>query len=422
MRNFSNQFIEKNILRYIYILLPVALITGPLFPDLIVVFISLYFILNISAFKKDQIFDKKFYWIFIFFYLTLCISSLISEYNTYSLKPSITYLRFGLFAIGTYFLISKNPDIVLKLSKVFIIILFVLLIDSTFQFVFGHNLIGLMHEHKYRVTSFFGKDEVLGSYIARLFPFILSLLFFSKEEFNFKIKPILLIFIFLSASLITLLSGERTSLVLLILGIIMMFFTCHKIRKLIFSILIIVLVSLTTIMLTSEKIKQRMFNQTIDQLGFTSKSERLVIFSKTYEGHYIIALEMFKQKPVLGHGPKTFRKFCSEPENYVYDFACTTHPHNILMQLLAETGLIGTLFYVCIFFLITFNLLKIAINSIFNKDNNQKDYLTLMYIFYFINLLPFVPSGNFFNNWLSVIYFFPLGYMFFLLNYNLKMK
>ena len=35
---------------------------------------------------------------------------------------------------------------------------------------------------------------------------------------------------------------------------------------------------------------------------------------------------MFKQNPILGHGPKTFRKFCSEPENYVYDFACTTHP------------------------------------------------------------------------------------------------
>ncbi len=422
MRNFSNYLIEKNILKYLYILLPVALITGPLFPDLIVVFISLYFIFNIGAFKKDEIFDKKFYWIFIFFYLTICVSSLISDYNTYSLKPSITYLRFGLFAIGTYFLISKNQDIILKLSKVFIIILFVLLIDSIFQFVFGYNLIGFMHDHKYRVTSFFGKDEVLGSYIARLFPFVLSLIIFSKEEFNFKINTVLFILIFLSASLITLLSGERTSLILLILSIIMMLFTCHKIRKLIFGIFIIVLIALTTIMSTSEKIKQRMFDQSISQLGFTSKSDRLVIFSKTYEGHYIIALEMFKEKPILGHGPKTFRKFCSEPENYVYEFACTTHPHNILMQLLAETGLIGTLFYVCIFFFITFNLLKIAIKSIFYKNDNQKDYLTLIYIFYFINLFPVAPSGNFFNNWLSVIYFFPLGYMFFLLNYNPKTK
>ena len=47
-------------------------------------------------------------------------------------------------------------------------------------------------------------------------------------------------------------------------------------------------------MFASEKIKKRMFDQTINQLGLTSESERLVIFSKTYEGHYILALKMFK--------------------------------------------------------------------------------------------------------------------------------
>lgn len=127
---------------------------------------------------------------------------------------------------------------------------------------------------------------------------------------------------------------------------------------------------------------------------------------------------MFKQKPIFGHGPKTFRKFCSEPENYINEVACTTHPHNVLMQLLAETGLIGSLFYISIFFYITFKLLKIAIKSFFYKDNDQKDYLTLIYIFYFINLFPIAPSGNFFNNWLSSIYYLPLGYMLYLLNYK----
>ena len=251
---------------------------------------------------------------------------------------------------------------------------------------------------------------------------MISLLIFSVEKFNFKISSITFVLIFLAASLITVLSGERTSLALLILSIILMFFTCIKIRKLIFSILIIITVSLITITFTSEKIKKRMFDQTINQMGLTSESERLVIFSKTYEGHYILALKMFKQKPILGHGPKTFRKFCSEPENYINEVACTTHPHNVLMQILAETGLIGSLFYISIFFFITFNLLKIAIKNIFYKDKNQKDYLTLIYIFYFINLFPIAPSGNFFNNWLSSIYYFPLGYMLFLLNYKKKTK
>ncbi len=413
---------KKKILDNLYVFLPVALITGPFLPDLFVVIISIYFIVGVNQFKKDLFFFKKFYLVFIFFYLSICASSIISEYNTYSLKSSITYLRFALFTLGTYFLISKNKKIILSLSKIFLIVLSFLLIDSIFQFIFGFNLIGLKHDHDYRITSFFGEDEILGSYVARLFPFIISILIYSEENFDYKISPITFIFLFLAASLITILSAERTSLALLILSIILMFLTCIKIRKLIFYIFIIILVLLTTVILSSEKVKSRMFDQTINQLGFTSKSDRLVIFSKTYEGHYMLALKMFKQKPTLGYGPKTFRKFCSEPENYVNEIACTTHPHNILMQLLAETGVIGSLVYIFIFFLISFNLLRIAIKSIFYKENTQKDYLTLIYIFYFINLFPLAPSGNFFNNWLSTIYYLPLGYMFFLLNEKQKVK
>ena len=420
--NYSNNFFGKNILVYVYILLPVALITGPFLPDLFVVIISLYFVFNIKHFKRDQIFSKKFYWVFVLFYIIICFSSIISEYNLYSLKPSVTYLRFGLFALGSYFLISKNYEIILKLSKVFLVILLILFIDSIFQFLFGYNLIGFSHGHEYRVTSFFGEDEILGSYVARLFPFIISLLIFSKEEFNLKINSFFFIFIFLSSSLITVLSAERTSLALLILSIVLMFFTCNKIRKLIFYSFVIVLISLTTIIFSSEKIKKRMFDQTINQLGLTTDSERIVIFSKTYEGHYTLAFKMLKQKPILGYGPKTFRKFCSEPENYINDVACTTHPHNVLMQLLAETGLIGLMFYISIYFFILFNLIKIAFKSFFYKDYYQKDYLTLIYIFYFINLFPIAPSGNFFNNWLSTIYYLPLCYMLFLFNYKPKIK
>ena len=37
-----------------------------------------------------------------------------------------------------------------------------------------------------------------------------------------------------------------------------------------------------------------------------------------------------------------------------------------------------------------------------------------------INLFPFIPSGNFFNNWLSLIMFYPLGYWLFINQENKK--
>ena len=88
------------------------------------------------------------------------------------------------------------------------------------------------------------------------------------------------------------------------------------------------------------------------------------------------------------------------------------------MQFLSETGLGGTIFYFAIFIFLTLNLIRISIRSLIYKKNINKDYTTLIYIFYFVNLFPLVPSGNFFNNWLSIIYYMPLGYLFFLLRYN----
>ena len=94
-------------------------------------------------------------------------------------------------------------------------------------------------------------------------------------------------------------------------------------------------------------------------------SERLILFSKTYEGHYNIALNMFKEKPLFGHGPKMFRFYCSKDENITKELldvnACSTHPHNFYAQFLAETGLVGTSAILFIFIIIIRDYLKICI-------------------------------------------------------------
>jgi len=153
-------------------------------------------------------------------------------------------------------------------------------------------------------------------------------------------------------------------------------------------------------------------------MGLSSSSERIVIFSKTYEGHYQISLNMFKEKPLLGHGVKSFRKYCEKPENYVAQNACTTHPHNVYMQLLAETGLLGFLLIFGLFVILVLKLIKISYLSFFNKNYKIDDYKTTIYIFYAVNLFPLLPSGNFFNNWLSIIYYLPAGYFIYLNNYK----
>ena len=91
---------------------------------------------------------------------------------------------------------------------------------------------------------------------------------------------------------------------------------------------------------------------------------------------------------------------------------CTTHPHNFYIQLLSETGIIGFVTIFSIFIYLIFLVLK---NYLFSfQKKQQKNLMTnfqICLIFGFIaTLLPFIPNGNFFNNWISMIMFYPIGF------------
>ena len=152
------------------------------------------------------------------------------------------------------------------------------------------------------------------------------------------------------------------------------------------------------------------------KLIIENKKDKIVpnkyyIFSKEHHGHYVVAARMFLENPFFGQGPRSFRYLCSEERFLKNDGICTTHPHNLFLQILAETGLFGFLF---IFALLIFSLKEIFTST--QKRNNlfQIRYISLIAIF--VNLFPFVPSGNFFNNWLSFIYYYPIAFYIYSIN------
>ena len=161
-----------------------------------------------------------------------------------------------------------------------------------------------------------------------------------------------------------------------------------------------------------------MIDTTINQLGFSENSERMVLFSKTYEGHYLIALNMFKEKPIFGHGAKMFRYYCAKEENFVAPNACTTHPHNFYAQMLSESGLIGFFVLTTIFLYIIFLYLKNLYFQLRYKKQFITDLGLCLLSTYFITLFPILPSGNFFNNWLSIIIYYPLGFLIYTIKNN----
>lgn len=132
------------------------------------------------------------------------------------------------------------------------------------------------------------------------------------------------------------------------------------------------------------------------------------LFSKGHEGHFTSAFKIFLNNK-FGVGVKMFRYECKRLEYQSIQYGCTTHPHNTYFNLLAETGLVGFVIIFGFFLYISKNILGLFFKKIYSKLKICSPYALSMLII-FINLFPFVPSGAFFNNWLSILYFFPVGF------------
>ncbi len=401
----SEKIIYNKIPCILLILLPFSLITGPFISDLSVTLIAIIFIIQSLVKKNFTYFNNIYFKYFIIFYLICLTSSLISDFKLISSMKSFFYLRFGIFALAVWHLLSLNKNLI---NYIFLSLLFcflILIIDGSIQFYFEKNIIGIP-KHPTRLSSFFGEELIFGSYLSRFLPILIGLFFlskFSKKNSNLHLFFLLTIF----SIILIYLSGERTAFLLTLMSISYIFVMINKYSKHFLLITIISLLFLTIINFKNPTIKARMIDYTKDQLGINKNS---IHNMDIYMGHYLIAKELFQQNPILGVGPKNYTKHCNNNKKYqTLPYICTTHPHNSYIQLLAETGLAGALTILLLFIIFSVNSAKYIYLKLFKNKTifNFPEICLLSSML--ITLWPFVTSGSFFNNYLSIIYFFPVG-------------
>ena len=259
-----------------------------------------------------------------------------------------------------------------------------------------------------RISSFFGDELKMGGYLMRLTPLLIGLSFFFYDKQKHSKYLILSIIFILFINFSIYISGERTSFFLFNFSILLFIIFINnffKIRILLFTINVI---AISFFLVVESPFKQRLINFTLKQTQIDKISEEKYIFSKQYHEHYLSAWKIFKSNQLIGIGPKNFREICKNPKYNISIDTCSTHPHNIPLQLLSETGLIGFSIYLMLNIVVWFNLFK----NFFAKVFKSKIYLNNFQISLLINIAiliwPFAPNGNLFNNWLSVIFYYPV--------------
>jgi O-antigen ligase len=420
----NNYFRVAPILFY---LIPFALGLGPALPDILLSIIAVTFFLYIIINKNWEILKNKFSIFFLCFWIVIVTNSFFSENFNTSFRISFFYIRYLFFSLAVYYIIRYNKKFLLNTFYSITFSLYIIFFFGFFQLITGYNiffdnlndLINLgLREHPQRVSGLFGEELILGGYLVRIFPLYFALYLIQRKKFVIN-------FLFLSNFILLFImsfyAGERSAIVLLLLILVLSFLFIKSFYKIKVYSLIFLLITSILIFSLDKKINFRFFDQTL--FHQIIQNNKIYIFSEQHESHFLVAYRIFKAHIIFGAGVKSFSKLCHQDKynedivklskhdgTFIY-LSCTTHPHNTYFQILSETGLFGFLFLIIILIYLLkrfFYLIRLKKLKDFNTE--KYNFSIMLNILFLSFLFPFMPTGNFFSNWLSVAYYMPLGF------------
>jgi O-antigen ligase len=103
------------------------------------------------------------------------------------------------------------------------------------------------------------------------------------------------------------------------------------------------------------------------------------------------AIYVFNNHFWFGSGSKSFLKSCVELIKYNKDLLCSTHPHNIYLEILINQGIIGMVIFITFLFIL---LRKYYLDLIIVKTPNV-DYKLLKLFFLIILIVELWPLRSY---------------------------
>jgi len=405
--NLKKNFDKRSLVKILFYIYPIVMLRPS---GYITVYVTILTIYSFYFFYKNKIKINFFildYLVFAILILSI-LSTLINVQKSgyFLVIKSILDIRFGLLylIIRNLFyhkIINFIPIIIITcISTIF------LSFDIFFQHIYGHDFFGYKPWHD-RYAGIFNDEAIAGSYIQK-FAFISIPIILLIKKFNlFKIILITLIINILGLGI--LMSTDRVPFIIYLFGMAILIIISKKFKILhLINLLLILSLSLLIIQNNSiinkryqfiNSVESTIYNYSKQISNFSNlqkkKNEEVInvnnsILKDDYFKIFYSGYEVWKINPFIGTGVKSFNLSCSEAYKTNSKLLCAPHAHNIYLELLVNTGLIGIL----IFLIYIFYFSRDIKNILINKNNSIYLYLLIIFI---CELFPLRSYGSIFQ-------------------------
>lgn len=330
-------------------LLPALLLFSRAIADITVVLVAITFLVFSYKNRHWDWIKQPWFLAFLLFNAYLVFVNLpLSSEPSESLKYVLTYIRWPLFAMALSYWVFNNAENRQCFLIGLLLTMFFIIADTFWQYIFDVDWFGIERFSETRLTGPF-RSPIPGTMLLRLwfialFAALLIPVFKQSviRQLTFMIVVMGIGFVF------TFLTGERMALILFSAGCAVVFIAMllaykqYK-QKLLLMLALLVITLITTLFLSPE-----MYERSIVSIG-----SKLSAFAQSdYGSVFNAAWQVWQDNWWLGSGLHTYQTVCEQQQLLISSGLMCTHPHNLYLQLGAETGVVGLLLFLFMLYLL----------------------------------------------------------------------
>lgn len=306
-------------------------------------FLLLFYKIKIQ--QNNKVYSIGLYtYLFTIFYGTMSLSW--SMLPLEGLTSELVVMSIGMLSLPIFFLEDDNPKKYIIIKNAWIISLMIVSVLGFYEYISGNHFTGygerMLAGEELLITTyisvFFGNYNNYNAYVVLAFPFLLWQVFDEK-------KPLLrILYILTTLFLIFSIFINTSKMSMALVATHIFFFITSNLKskktKILSLTMLVIIVALSYYMFNNEFIKDS-FNYRLSN-AFTSEDESTNSrLSVLYGG-----LEMIKNTIGLGVGAGSFEGSILNTTYYLG----LVNPHNLIIELSSQYGLITFLFYLVWFF------------------------------------------------------------------------